>query len=156
VHHDTGALLVKLDEYFKMKEVSIQAPAFYLGAKLKKNVLPNGVTSWGLSSSNYAQSAAQNVQEYLAAFPGDQKFQKKVYVPFAGGYKPALDESPDLCPIRENFYSHRLESCAGVWSWDALTSSLKCQCCLLNFVCRVKVTWKLSYMCVHNWLCITT
>jgi hypothetical protein len=43
VHHDPGAPLEKLDEYFKMKEGSIQFPTFYLGAKLKKTVLPNGV-----------------------------------------------------------------------------------------------------------------
>jgi hypothetical protein len=43
VHHDPGTLLAKLDEYFKMKKGSIQVPTFYLGAKLKKTVLPNGV-----------------------------------------------------------------------------------------------------------------
>jgi hypothetical protein len=45
VHHDPGNPLVKLDEYFKMKEGSIQFPTFYLGAKMKKTVLPNGVVS---------------------------------------------------------------------------------------------------------------
>jgi glutaredoxin len=45
VHHDDGALLVKLDEYLKMKKGSIQVPTFYLGAKLKKTVLPNGVVA---------------------------------------------------------------------------------------------------------------
>jgi hypothetical protein len=42
VHHDPGAPLAKLDEYFKMKEGSIQVPTFYLGAKLKKTVLHHG------------------------------------------------------------------------------------------------------------------
>jgi hypothetical protein len=37
VHHDPGSPLVKLDEYFKMKEGYIQVPTFYLGAKLKKD-----------------------------------------------------------------------------------------------------------------------
>jgi hypothetical protein len=38
VHHDHGMPLAKLDEYFKIKEVSIyiQVPTFYLGVKLKK------------------------------------------------------------------------------------------------------------------------
>jgi hypothetical protein len=61
VHHDPGASLVKLDEYFKMKEGSIQVPTFYLGAKLKKTVLPNGVVAWGFSSRKYMQSAVHNV-----------------------------------------------------------------------------------------------
>jgi hypothetical protein len=53
VNHNPDTPLVKLDEYFKMKEDSIQFPTFYLGAKLKKTVLPKGVVSWGMSSSKY-------------------------------------------------------------------------------------------------------
>jgi hypothetical protein len=45
VHHDPGSPLENLDEYFKMKEGSIQVPTFYLGAKLKKTALPNGVVA---------------------------------------------------------------------------------------------------------------
>jgi hypothetical protein len=62
VHHEPGAPLVKLDEYLNMKEGSIQVPTFYLGAKMKKTVLPNGVVAWGMSSNKYVQYAVQNVQ----------------------------------------------------------------------------------------------
>jgi hypothetical protein len=41
VHHKPGTPLDKLDEYFKMKEGSIQVPTFYFGTKMKKTVLPN-------------------------------------------------------------------------------------------------------------------
>jgi hypothetical protein len=85
VHHDPGSPLSKLDEYFKMKEGSIQVPTFYLGAKLKNSVLPNGVVACGMSSSKYVQSAVQNFKEYLAALPGDQMLVKKASGPFAGG-----------------------------------------------------------------------
>jgi hypothetical protein len=104
VHHNPGAPLAKFDEYFKMKEGSIQVPTFYLGDKLKNSVLPNGVVAWGMSSSKYVQSAVQNVQDYLAALAGNQKLLKKAYGPFAGGYKPELDDSLELEPTRENFY----------------------------------------------------
>jgi hypothetical protein len=67
-----------------MKEGSIQVPTFYLGAKLKKTVLPNGVVAWGMSSSKYVQSVVQNVKEYLAALPGDQKLITKASGPFSG------------------------------------------------------------------------
>jgi hypothetical protein len=40
-------------------------------------------------------------------------------------------------PSERAFSSHRLGFCAGMWSWDALTSSLKYQCCLLTFACRL-------------------
>jgi hypothetical protein len=35
---------------------------------------------------------------------GAQKLTKKASGPFTGGYKPDLDESPELDPIRANFY----------------------------------------------------
>jgi hypothetical protein len=82
VHHDPVTPIVNLDEYFKIKEGSIQVPTFYLGAKLNKNVLPNGVVDWGMSSSKHMQYAVQNVQEYLAALHGEQKLQKKASGPF--------------------------------------------------------------------------
>jgi hypothetical protein len=85
VHHDPGAPLAKLDKYFNMKECSIQVPTLYLGSTLKNTVLPNGVVAWGMSSRKYVQSAVQNVQEYLAALPGEQKLLKKAYVPSAEG-----------------------------------------------------------------------
>jgi hypothetical protein len=72
VHHDGGAPLENLDEYFKMKEGSIQVPTFYLGTNLKKNVLPNGVVAWGLRSRKYVQSDVQNVQEYMTVLPWDR------------------------------------------------------------------------------------
>jgi hypothetical protein len=113
VNHDPVAPLTKLDEYFKMKEGSIHVPTFYLGAKLKKTVLPNGGFAWGMSSSKYVQSAVQNVQAYLVAIPGDQKLQKKASGPFAGGYKLELDESPELYSIRANFYQSQI----GILRW---------------------------------------
>jgi hypothetical protein len=113
VHNDPGAPLEKLDEYLKMKEGSIQVPTFYLGSKLKKTFLPNGVVAWGMISSKYVQSAVQNVQDYLAALPVDQKLLKNSSGPFAGGYKAELDESPELDPNRANFY----QSQDGIMRW---------------------------------------
>jgi hypothetical protein len=113
VHHDPGSPLVNLDEYFKMNEGSIQVPTFYLGAKLNKTVLPNGVVAWGMSSRKYIQSAVQNVKEYLTALPADQMLAKKAAGPFSGGYKPELDESPELDPTRANFYQSQI----GILRW---------------------------------------
>jgi hypothetical protein len=96
-----------------MKEGSIQVPTFYLGAKLKKTVLPNGVVAWGMSSSKYVQSAVQNVQDYLAALPGDQKLLKKASGPFEGVYKTEIDESPELDSTRANFYKSQI----GIRRW---------------------------------------
>jgi nitric oxide synthase oxygenase domain/subunit len=51
VHHDPGTSLAQIDKYFKMKPGSIMEPTFYLGAKLKKTVMPNGMVAWGMISS---------------------------------------------------------------------------------------------------------
>jgi hypothetical protein len=44
----------------------------------------------------------------MAALPGDQKLMKKESGTFAGGYKPELDESPELEPTRSNFYQSQI------------------------------------------------
>jgi hypothetical protein len=41
--------------------------------------------------------------------PGDQKFLKKASDPFAWGYKPALDESYALEPIKMNSYQSHID-----------------------------------------------
>jgi hypothetical protein len=104
VHNDPGTPLANLDDYFKMKEGSIQVITFYLGMKLNKTVLPNGVISWGMRSSKYVQSDVQNVQEYLASLPGNRRFLEKAPAPFVCGYKHELDEIPELDPIKDNFF----------------------------------------------------
>jgi hypothetical protein len=80
---------------------------------LKKTVLPNGVVAWGMRSSKYVQSAVQNVKEILTALSGDQMLMKKASGPFAGGYKPELDESLELDPTRENLYQSQI----GILRW---------------------------------------
>jgi hypothetical protein len=66
-----------------------------------------------MSSSKYVQSAVQNVQDYLAALPGDQKLLKKASGPFAGVYKPELDGIPELDPSRANLYQSHI----GILRW---------------------------------------
>jgi hypothetical protein len=101
VHHGPGTSLAQIDKYFKMKPGSIMDPTFYLVAKLKKDVVPNGVVAWGTSSSKYVQAAVQNVQEYLKN-NGDRKLKKKASAPFEATYRTEIDESPVLGPEMAN------------------------------------------------------
>jgi hypothetical protein len=55
-------------------------PTFYLGAKLKKTVIPNGGVDWVMSSRKYVKAAVQNVQEYLKE-NRDRKLKKKASAP---------------------------------------------------------------------------
>jgi hypothetical protein len=81
VHHDPGTSLAQIDKYFKMKPGSIMEPTFYLGARLQKTVMQNGMVAWGMSSSKYLQASVQNVQDYLKK-NGDRKLKKKASAPF--------------------------------------------------------------------------
>ena len=65
IHHDAEGELRNLDRYFKMKPNSIGSPDIYLGTKLKKTRLENGVEAWGMSPSKYVQEAVRNVEEQL-------------------------------------------------------------------------------------------
>jgi hypothetical protein len=155
VYHNPGTPLANLDDYFKMKEGSNQVPMFYLDAKLKNNVLNNGVIAKGMISRKYVQSAVQNVQEYLAELPGSRRFLNKAPDPFVVGYKPELDESPELGPIKDNLFQSHI----GILRWcmelGVLTSSLRFQCCPLTLACRIKVTWTRCSMFLPTLRCIT-
>ena len=52
--------------YFELKEESIGPPKIYLGARVRKVQLDNGVEAWAASSSQYVQAAVKNVETFLA------------------------------------------------------------------------------------------
>jgi hypothetical protein len=112
VHHDPGTSLAHIDKYFKMKPESIMEPTFYLVAKLKHTVMPNGVVAWGMISSKYVQAAVQNVQEYLTE-NGDRKLNKKASAPFEATYSAETDESPVLGPEMANYFQSQI----GILRW---------------------------------------
>jgi hypothetical protein len=95
-----------------MKPGSIMEPTFYLGAKLNKIVMPNGVVAWGMSSSKYVQAAVQNVQEYLKK-NGDSKLKKKESSTFEATYRADIDESPVLGPETANYFQSQI----GILRW---------------------------------------
>ena len=64
--HNAKQQLHKIDKIFKMKDELVGDPDIYLGAKVKKMELPNGVKAWALSSSKYIREAVQNCEKYLA------------------------------------------------------------------------------------------
>ena len=67
IHHDAERALHQLDHYFMMKKGLIGDSNVYLGSKLWKVTLENGVEAWALSPSKYVQVAIQNVEEYLGS-----------------------------------------------------------------------------------------
>jgi len=110
---DATKEIEKLDHYFQMKAGSIGDPDTYLGTKLKRSVLPNGVEAWGMSSSKYVQEAVANVDRYLDTNDIGKKLKPKVRSPWPAGYEPELDASEELKSKEANFYQHLI----GVLHW---------------------------------------
>ena len=79
-----------------MKPGSISDPDVYLGAKLRKYTLPNGVVAWAMSPSKYIQESVRSVEEYLMKEYGGRKLQKRVPTLFPKDNRPELDTTPEL------------------------------------------------------------
>ena len=61
ISYDAMNALDRMDKFFMIKKDSIGDPDIYLGAKLRKVQLDNGVFSWGMSPTKYVQEAVRNV-----------------------------------------------------------------------------------------------
>jgi hypothetical protein len=74
IGHDAMDILNKIDFYFKMKPDSKGDPDIYLGSKIRKFRMPNGVEAWVQSPSKYIQEGCKNVKQhiqkkYIASLP---------------------------------------------------------------------------------------
>ena len=58
IHHDSMSILNRIGKFFKLKDDENNGePDMYLGAKLRKTTLDNGVETWTLSPNKYVQEA---------------------------------------------------------------------------------------------------
>ena len=126
INHDAQTELLRIDKFFKMKDGLIGDPDIYLGGKLKKAVLPNGVTAWGMSSSKCIKEAISNVEKYLAKNRPELKLPRKAATPFARDYRPELDATKELNSEDATFH----QSQVGIARWmvelgrtDAITET---------------------------------
>ena len=94
ISHEARGAIMEIGDYFTMKPESVGSPHIYLGGKITKNSIPNGIECHTYSASQYIQNAVKNVEEYL---------QKKGMVlmaraksPLSNNYRPELDISPEL------------------------------------------------------------
>jgi hypothetical protein len=116
IHHDPRGELEKLDKYFMMKPGSIGDPDMYLGAKLRKVQLENGVWAWAASSSKYVQQAVKNVVSTLKDNAPHLSLPKRASGPWPRDFCAELDESEELNekhPKLANMY----QSQVGVLQW---------------------------------------
>ena len=92
----------KIVKYFLIKLGSDGYPNIYLGNMVSKVTLHNVVEAWSLSSSQYVQNSAFNVETYLKKL--DMKVPKKDPTSFASGYRPELDITPDMDAKEAAYY----------------------------------------------------
>ena len=65
ISHEARGAVMEVGDYFTMKPESIGPPEIYLGGKVTKNVMPNGVECHTYSASQYVKNAVKNVEEYV-------------------------------------------------------------------------------------------
>ena len=97
-----------------MKEESIGPPSKYLGGKVSKVRLENGVSCWTFGSSQYVQAAVDNVEKYLDK-PENRYWGKlaRANSPLSTNYRPELDVSSELSVQDAEYY----QSLVGILRW---------------------------------------
>jgi hypothetical protein len=112
IGHDAMAQLNKIDHYFKMKKGSIGDPDIYLGSRLKRVVLPNGIESWIMSPTKYVAESVKNVERYLEK-NYEKKVPKRVSRPLPTNYCPELDITEELVGDELSYYHSQI----GILRW---------------------------------------
>ena len=88
-----GAILrEEIGRYFVLKEESIGPPSQYLGGKLCKVELENGVEAWAFGSVQYVKAVVDNVETYIKS--KEEKLVAQALTPLSNGYRPKIDVSP--------------------------------------------------------------
>ena len=101
----------EIGKHWTLKDSSVAPPDIYLGNKVSKVTLENDVQCWSFSSSQYVQSAVNNVSSYLKE--RNLALPKRASAPFRGDYRPELDFTPELSPSEAAYY----QSLIGILRW---------------------------------------
>ena len=101
----------ELGKFWTMKKGSIGPPNKYLGNKVSKVTLENGVKCWSFSSAQYVIEAVNNVERHLKS--KGQSLPKKAPAPFEANYRPEIDISAELSSDEANYF----QSLIGIVRW---------------------------------------
>jgi len=112
INHNAESELYKLDKYFKMKKGSIGDPDIYLGAKMSKVTLSNGVEAWSASPSKYVQESVKNTEEWCKKHRS-HGLPKKCRAPWPTNYHSEICESPALNETDAHYFQTQI----GVLQW---------------------------------------
>ena len=111
VSQHPGEILKRLGKYFTLKEGSVGEPDLYLGAKIAKVELPNGVVAYSWSASKYVQEAIRNLERELNKL--GIKLRNNVNTPLSPNYRSECDLSDECDDEQSRLYM----SLIGVLCW---------------------------------------
>jgi hypothetical protein len=106
--HDSFFEQSKIDYFIKIKKGSIGDLDIYLGLKICKVMMANGVEAWMISPTKYVEEAVKNVETYLQKEYG-KKFPKRVSGPLPMDYRPELVIMPELMGDEGSYYHSQIE-----------------------------------------------
>ena len=89
----------------------------YLGTKLRRMKLDNGVIAWGMSPTKYAKESVRVCEEECIKTnlgSHDFKLVKRAMNPFLMGCDPEMDTTPELDPNKASYYQSTI---IGVLRW---------------------------------------
>ena len=125
--------LNQLNKYFPLKPESVGPPQLYLGSKLSRIELPNGVNAWSMGASKYIQNAIGNVEKILAK--KGMKLRNKVNTPLSPNYRPECDLSEECGEEDHRVYM----SLIGILRWMVELGRIDITC---------EVSMMASYCCM--------
>ncbi|KAI2502896.1 Reverse transcriptase (RNA-dependent DNA polymerase) [Fragilaria crotonensis] len=91
---DARSILEEIQVTFKFKNGRIEAPEFYLGAKLQKKDI-NGFQCWTVTSQDYVKAAVKNVEETIKR-SGRRLPTSNIDTPMNITFSPEMDITEDL------------------------------------------------------------
>jgi hypothetical protein len=115
VSHDPKRTMDFLESKYTLKNGTVAEPTTYLGAEAKKWRIEGSddptKIRWAMLSEIYIKSAIADVETELAKI--DKQLPLKASTPLKPGYRPELDQSPELDARRITYY----QSLIGVLCW---------------------------------------
>jgi hypothetical protein len=110
IHYNVMEQVRAIDKRFPLKKSLVGDPDIYLGAKLRKVELKNGVNAWSMPPSKYVQEA---VNAYLQEKHQGWPWLKRPPSPFVKDYGPEIDISNELDAEDALYYQSQM----GVMRW---------------------------------------
>lgn len=98
---------------YRLKEDSVMEPKTYLGAQIRKHILPENPTKsvWTMSAEKYLKEAIRNVESNLAKY--HKRLPSNVSIPLSSNYRPELDISVPLTASDHHTYQQLI----GILRW---------------------------------------